>query len=121
MLCLDHADSGKGFDFGKVAQDYAKYRDIYSARFFKTILQYNIGTAGQRVLDLGTGSGVICRHMASVSPGAKWVGADISTNQIEAAKSEELVLKYNPDWSGLLGYFQVFLSFCVSPGLPTLK
>ena len=87
MLSLNHVDSGKGFDFGKVSQDYAKYRDIYSARFFKTILQYNIGTAGQRVLDLGTGSGVICRHMASISPGAKWVGADISADQIEAAKS----------------------------------
>jgi hypothetical protein len=59
MINLNRIDGGKGFDFGKASGDYAKYRDIYSGRFFETILGYGIGTAGQQVLDLETGSGVI--------------------------------------------------------------
>ena len=86
MIELGHIDSGKGFDFGKTAQDYAKYRDIYNERFFRTILKYNIGTEGQNVLDLGTWSGVIPRYMTALEKGAKWTGADISAEQIEAAK-----------------------------------
>ena len=85
MIELNHVDGGKGFDFGKAAKDYAKYRDIYTESFYKTLLDFNIGIVGQNVLDLGTGSGVIPRYM--IKYGAKWTGADISTEQIEMAKS----------------------------------
>jgi SAM-dependent methyltransferase len=87
MINLNRVDGGKGFDFGKTSGDYAKYRDIYSGRFYETILGYGIGTAGQRFLDLGTGSGVIPRYMTALEPDAKWTGTDISADQIEAAKS----------------------------------
>lgn len=72
------------------------------------------------MLDLGTGTGVLPRNMYSF--GAKWTGTDISPAQIEQAKklsqgmdigyyampaedkiagmSEDLVLRYSPDWSG---------------------
>ena len=33
---LNHIDSGKGFDFGKAAGDYAKYRDIYTESFYNS-------------------------------------------------------------------------------------
>ena len=85
MINLDHVDGGQSFDFGKAAKDYAKYRDIYPESFYNTLLKYNIGTAGQNILDLGTGSGVIPRSM--IKHGAKWTGADISKEQIEMAKS----------------------------------
>ena len=85
MIELNHIDDGRGFDFGKAAKDYAKYRDIYTESFYQTLLDFNIGVAGQNILDLGTGSGVIPRHM--IRYGAKWTGADISTEQIEMAKS----------------------------------
>ncbi|MCL2693631.1 MAG: class I SAM-dependent methyltransferase [Oscillospiraceae bacterium] len=84
MLNLNHVDGGKGFDFGKAAKDYAKYRDIYTDSFYKTLLGFGIGTAGQKILDLGTGSGVIPRTM--LKHGAKWTGADISAEQIEQAR-----------------------------------
>lgn len=84
MIKLNGVDGGKGFDFGKTAKDYAKYRDIYTESFYKTLLDFNIGTPGQYILDIGTGSGVIPRQMAK--HGAKWIGADISAKQIEAAR-----------------------------------
>ncbi|MCL2253749.1 MAG: class I SAM-dependent methyltransferase [Lachnospiraceae bacterium] len=85
MLKLTHVDNGKAFDFGKAAKDYALYRDIYTESFFQTLLTFDIGTIGQEVLDLGTGSGVIPRYMHKY--GARWTGADISPDQIEMAKA----------------------------------
>ena len=42
---------------------------------------------GQRVLDIGTGTGVLPRNMYKY--GAKWTGTDISPEQIEQAKIEK--------------------------------
>lgn len=39
---------------------------------------------GQKILDLGTGTGVLPRNMYSY--GGKWIGTDISEEQIEQAK-----------------------------------
>lgn len=82
-------DAGKAFDWGKVSEQYAKYRDIYPDMFYEKIAQRNLCVKGQRVLDLGTGTGVLPRNMYCY--GAEWVGTDISENQILYAKklSEE--------------------------------
>ena len=40
---------------------------------------------GQKVLDLGTGTGVLPRNM--YRHGADWVGCDISPEQIEQARN----------------------------------
>ena len=77
-------DNGKAFDWGKTSKDYAKYRDIYPELFYKKILDRNLCISGQRVLDLGTGTGVIPRNRYKY--GAKWTGTDISENQIIQAK-----------------------------------
>lgn len=77
-------DGGKAFDWGRTSEDYAKYRDIYPQVFYDKIVARNLCVNGQRVLDLGTGTGVLPRNM--VRYGAKWVGTDISDNQIEQAK-----------------------------------
>ncbi|MCL1806328.1 MAG: class I SAM-dependent methyltransferase [Oscillospiraceae bacterium] len=94
LIQLDGIDGGEGFSFGKTAEDYAKYRDIYPDSFYKTLLGYQIGTAGQTVLDLATGSGVLPRKMNPY--GAKWTGADISEEQIKMAKelSKNLCIEY---------------------------
>lgn len=52
-------DSGKAFDWGRVSEDYAKYRDIYPQEFYDKIINCGLCTAGQKVLDIGTGTGVI--------------------------------------------------------------
>lgn len=80
----DTIDAGKAFDWGRTAEDYAKYRDIYPAVFYEKIVQRQLCVKGQNVLDLGTGTGVLPRNMADY--GADWIATDISENQILQAK-----------------------------------
>lgn len=77
-------DAGKAFDWGKTSEDYAKYRDIYPEEFYKKIVDRGLCIDGQKVLDLGTGTGVLPRNMYKY--GAEWTGTDISPEQIEQAK-----------------------------------
>jgi len=78
-------DAGKPFDFGKTAADYAKYRDIYPAEFYRKILNRGLCGKGQRVLDVGTGTGVLPRNLYPF--GADWTGIDLSEEQIKMAKA----------------------------------
>lgn len=77
-------DAGKAFDWGKTSEYYAKYRDIYPDEFYKKIADRGLCIKGQKVLDLGTGTGVLPRNMYGY--GAEWTGTDISPEQIEQAK-----------------------------------
>ena len=77
-------DKGQSFDWGKTSEDYAKYRDIYPQSLYEKLLAFNIGKKGQKILDLGTGTGVLPRAMYSF--GADFTGSDASKNQIEIAK-----------------------------------
>lgn len=81
---MKEIDNGKFFDWGRTSQDYAKYRDIYPEIFYQKLLERNIGKTGQKILDLGTGTGVLPRNMYQY--GAEWTGIDISENQIAQAK-----------------------------------
>lgn len=78
-------DSGRPFDFGRISSDYAKYRDIYPPVFYRKIADLGLCVKGRRVLDIGTGTGVLPRNMYSY--GAQWVGVDISPDQIARAKA----------------------------------
>lgn len=78
-------DNGTDFDFGKTSEDYAKYRDIYPDEFYNKILELGLCKNGQKVLDIGTGTGVLPRNMYKY--GAKWTATDVSENQIAQAKS----------------------------------
>jgi SAM-dependent methyltransferase len=95
-MIIPKFDQGSDFDFGRVADEYAKYRDIYPESFYNKILSYNVGVKGQSALDLGTGSGVIPRHMHC--HGADWTAADVSPLQIDAAKrlskAQNMNIKY---------------------------
>lgn len=87
-------DSGTPFDWGRTSLDYAKFRDIYPPEFYEKIISRNLCINGQRVLDLGTGTGVLPRNMYSY--GARWTATDISHNQIEQAKllSKDMDIPY---------------------------
>lgn len=87
-------DGGKPFDWGRTSEDYAKYRDVYPREFYEKIVSRGLCVSGQRVLDLGTGTGVLPRNMYEY--GAKWTGIDVSENQIAQAKrlSEGMDIDY---------------------------
>lgn len=93
-LKLNSIDKGNSFDFGKTSKDYALYRDIYPKSMYDKLILFGIGSKGQRILDLGTGTGVIPRNMHST--GAIFSGTDISENQIKEAAnlSEGMGINY---------------------------
>ena len=115
-IIIDDIDNGKSFDWGRTSEDYAKFRDIYPEIFYEKIIGMGLCIKRQRVLDIGTGTGVLPRNLYKY--GAEFIGSDISENQIVqarflsdeagmdiseeseiAANSERLILKYNPSWS----------------------
>ena len=77
-------DAGKPFDWGKASSDYAQYRDIYPEEFYRRIVDKGLCVAGQRILDLGTGTGVLPRNLYRF--GGIWTGTDISPEQIKQAR-----------------------------------
>lgn len=93
MIQKKEIDRGTGFDWGRTSGDYARYRDIYPQEFYQRLLDRGICTAGQDVLDIGTGTGVIPRNL--YSHGANFTGIDISEQQIEHAR--ELAAEKNMD------------------------
>jgi SAM-dependent methyltransferase len=78
-------DNERDFDWGKTSQDYAAYRSGYPESFYDVLAALRIGKPGQRILDLGTGTGVLARAFAR--RGAVVTGVDIAANQIAAAES----------------------------------
>lgn len=85
MIIQDkNIDKGKGFDWGRTSEDYAKYRDIYPKEFYERIINRGLCMDGQRILDLGTGTGVLPRNLYTY--GANWTGTDIAENQIQQAR-----------------------------------
>ena len=89
-------NGGKPFDWGRTSQEYAKYRDIYPQQFFDKIISRGLCISGQKVLDIGTGTGVIPRNMYKY--GAEWTGADISAEQISQAKRLSKLQDMNIDY-----------------------
>lgn len=84
MITKNDIDGGAAFDWGHTSEDYARYRDIYPDVFYEKIIGMGLCVKGQRVLDIGTGTGVLPRNLYRY--GAEFTGADISENQIEQAR-----------------------------------
>ena len=51
MIKKAEIDNGRGFDWGRTSQDYAKYRDIYPTSFIRKSWTW-ARVSGQRVLDM---------------------------------------------------------------------
>lgn len=85
MSNLSPIDEGRPFDWGKTSADYSVYRPGPPESFYRKLLALDVGLEDQRILDLGTGTGVLARQFAQ--QGAVVAGIDISGEQIEAAKS----------------------------------
>ena len=63
-----------GVDFGRTAQDYAAHRAGFPKELFDRLAAMGVGRSGQRLLDLGTGTGTLARGFAR--RGASVVGVD---------------------------------------------
>ena len=92
----NRVDAGKAFDWGKTSEEYAKYRDIYPDEFYKRIVDRGYCVRNQKVLDLGTGTGVFARNMFKF--GAEWTGVDISPEQIGQARKLAYAAGMNIDF-----------------------
>ncbi|BCY07696.1 class I SAM-dependent methyltransferase [Actinoplanes sp. L3-i22] len=71
-------------DFGRTAADYARHRAGFPAALLERLTPYRIGEAGQRVLDLGTGTGSLARLFAT--RGADVTGLDPAEPLLEQAR-----------------------------------
>lgn len=77
-------DHGRPLDWGKTSADYAEHRPGPPDSYYGRLAELGIGRPGQRILDLGTGTGVLARRFAA--QGATVAGIDISPGQIETAR-----------------------------------
>ncbi|CAN5607171.1 hypothetical protein BH20ACT10_BH20ACT10_16840 [soil metagenome] len=71
-------------DFGKTARDYGRHRAGFPPEFFERIAEHGIGLPGQKILDLGTGTGTLARGFALRGCGA--IGLDPSEELMMEAK-----------------------------------
>lgn len=71
-------------DFGRTAGDYSRYRAGFPGAFFDRLQSLGIGLKGQRVLDIGTGTGTLARGFAI--RGCKVTGLDKAARLIDEAR-----------------------------------
>jgi SAM-dependent methyltransferase len=71
-------------DFGRTAKDYGRHRAGFPPDFFARVATWGVGVAGQRLLDLGTGTGTLARGFAQ--RGCRVTGLDPSASMLEQAR-----------------------------------
>jgi SAM-dependent methyltransferase len=72
-------------DFGKTAEDYARYRAGYPDWLFERLMRRGLARPGMRALDLATGTGYLARGLAQ--RGLSVTGLDVSSDMMAAAKA----------------------------------
>jgi SAM-dependent methyltransferase len=72
-------------DFGKTASDYGRHRAGFPEQFFDRVFAMKLIAPGQRLLDLGTGTGTVARGMAL--RGCAVTGLDPSASMTGQARS----------------------------------
>jgi len=79
---IDHA--GRVIDFGRTAADYEQHRPGFPQRFFELLVERSWVATGQRLLDVGTGTGSIAFGFAEL--GLDVTGLDISPELLDGAR-----------------------------------
>lgn len=72
-------------DFGRTADDYARHRAGFPRELFARLAGLGIGLPGQRVVDLGTGTGSLARGFAQ--RGCQVIGIDRAKQLLEQARA----------------------------------
>ena len=81
-------------DFGRTALDYAHYRTVFPPELFTRLAGLGVGLAGQRVVDLGTGTGVLARGFAAA--GCQVTGVDIAPEMLAQADDGTVTYRVAP-------------------------
>lgn len=72
-------------DFGRTADDYARFRGGFPPPFFDRLASaFNVGLPGQRLLDVGTGTGALARVFARC--GCEVAAIDPSADLLQQAR-----------------------------------
>lgn len=74
----------EGVDFGKTASDYGKHRQGFPDSLFDRLAALGVGLPGQRIVDVGTGTGTLARGFAG--RGCDVVGIDPSEPLLAEAR-----------------------------------
>lgn len=74
-------------DFGRTADDYARYRTVFPPELFSRLAALRVGLAGQRIVDLGTGTGTLARGLAAA--GCAVTGVDVAPEMMEQARRQD--------------------------------
>lgn len=133
MITKTNIDEGRACDWGKTAPAYAVYRPGYPASFYAILQAVGIGTRGQDILDLGTGTGVLARAFAK--QGACVIAVDIAAAQIDAAlhlaAQEHLTvhfatcaaeeMEFSPQSFDIISCGQSWLYFDIQRMIPLVK
>ncbi|HEY4957452.1 MAG TPA: methyltransferase domain-containing protein [Caldimonas sp.] len=77
-------DGGRAIDWSRTSADYAAHRPGPPPRLFEVLAAFGVGQPGQRLLDLGTGTGLVAREFARRGAGVS--GIDVAPGQIDAAR-----------------------------------
>jgi SAM-dependent methyltransferase len=83
-------------DFGVAAGDYARHRQGHPSETFRRLRALGIGSPGQALVDLGTGTGDAARTFAAA--GAQVVGLDPSTSLLAVAARLATQQGVTVDW-----------------------
>ena len=90
-------DNGQRIDWGLTSSDYARHRPGPPESFYEKLSALGVGLPGQRIADLGTGTGVLAREFAR--RGCVVSGVDVAANQVEAARLLALEGRLDVDFS----------------------
>ncbi|MDJ0779173.1 MAG: methyltransferase domain-containing protein [Gammaproteobacteria bacterium] len=93
---MSAAEPGVDPDFGLTAEDYARHRAGFPPLLFERLREQGIGLAGQRITDLGTGTGSLARGFAQNS--CHVIGIDRAATMLDAAREIDARLGINVDY-----------------------
>lgn len=71
-------------DFGRTSKDYARHRAGFPESLFDRLARYAVGLPGQRIVDLGAGTGTLARGFAR--RGCDVTGIDVAAQQLAQAR-----------------------------------
>ena len=94
-------DAQPEVDFGRAANDYARWRQGFPPDFYERLGGLGVGLPGQDVLDLGCGSGLLARELAR--RGCAVTAVDPSENLLGEARrhaaEEGLIIDHRKGWA----------------------